>query len=202
MLRVVGGGGADVADFVQYGLEFLVGGGGLCTGKGTVGGLCGQGYGAVEEVVDLRQGAICRLQISNTLAGVLCRLRRLTRNVGTKIVELIEVGPAHTGGDTLAFVPADKTIFTGDILFIHGHPISAADPAHTKIVGNFLLDYSHKRVSCVGYPWWDRLTKAHTQIECDSDVWDQVEKLIREKLDARNKPSERAAVARAAAPVN
>jgi pimeloyl-ACP methyl ester carboxylesterase len=86
--------------------------------------------------------------------------------------------------------------------FIHGHPIAAADPARTKIVGNFLLDYTHKRVSCVGYPWWDRLTKAHTQIECDSDVWDQVEKLIREKLDARNKPSERAAVARAAAPVN
>lgn len=86
--------------------------------------------------------------------------------------------------------------------FIHGHPISAADPAHTKIVGNFLLDYSHKRVSCVGYPWWDRLTKAHTQIECDADVWDQVEKLIREKLDDRNKPSERAAVTRAAAPVN
>ena len=32
MLRVVGGGGADVADFVQYGLEFLVGGGGLKSG--------------------------------------------------------------------------------------------------------------------------------------------------------------------------
>lgn len=53
---------------------------------------------------------------------------RLTRQVGRKQVELIEVGPAHTGGDTLAYVPADKTIFTGDILFIEGHPIVWAGP--------------------------------------------------------------------------
>ena len=38
------------------------------------------------------------------------------------------MGPAHTGGDTLAFVPADKAIFTGDILFIEGHPIIWAGP--------------------------------------------------------------------------
>jgi cyclase len=54
---------------------------------------------------------------------------RLTRRVGRKSVELIEVGPAHTGGDTLAYVAADKTLFTGDILFIDGHPIIWAGPA-------------------------------------------------------------------------
>ncbi|HVE04495.1 MAG TPA: MBL fold metallo-hydrolase, partial [Rhizomicrobium sp.] len=41
-----------------------------------------------------------------------------TRHVGAKKVELIEVGPAHTGGDALVHVPSDKTLFTGDILFI------------------------------------------------------------------------------------
>jgi glyoxylase-like metal-dependent hydrolase (beta-lactamase superfamily II) len=58
---------------------------------------------------------------------------RLTRPVGAKTVELIEVGPAHTGGDTLAFVAAEKTIFTGDILFIGGHPIVWAGP-----IGNWI----------------------------------------------------------------
>ena len=53
---------------------------------------------------------------------------RLERRVGNKIVELIEVGPAHTGGDTLAYVAKDRTIFTGDILFVHGHPIIWAGP--------------------------------------------------------------------------
>jgi len=53
---------------------------------------------------------------------------RAARMVGAKRVELIEVGPAHTGGDALAYVPADKTLFTGDILFIDGHPILWAGP--------------------------------------------------------------------------
>jgi len=51
-----------------------------------------------------------------------------SRMVGTKRVDLIEVGPAHTGGDALVHVPADKTLFTGDILFIDGHPIMWAGP--------------------------------------------------------------------------
>jgi glyoxylase-like metal-dependent hydrolase (beta-lactamase superfamily II) len=48
--------------------------------------------------------------------------------VGGKTVELVEVGPAHTLGDVLVFVPADKTVFTGDILFIDGTPIMWAGP--------------------------------------------------------------------------
>ena len=47
----------------------------------------------------------------------------LTLQVGGKEVRLVEVGPAHTGGDIIAYVPADRTVFTGDILFIDGHPI-------------------------------------------------------------------------------
>lgn len=52
----------------------------------------------------------------------------LSLQVGNKTVELIEVGPAHTEGDTLVFVPDDKTLFTGDILFIDGTPIVWAGP--------------------------------------------------------------------------
>jgi glyoxylase-like metal-dependent hydrolase (beta-lactamase superfamily II) len=57
----------------------------------------------------------------------------LTRQVGDKQVELIGVGPAHTGGDVLVYVPDDRTIFTGDILFIDGHPILWAGP-----IGNWI----------------------------------------------------------------
>ena len=53
--------------------------------------------------------------------------------VGDKSVRLIEVGPAHTGGDILAWVPADKTVFTGDILFIDGTPIIWAGPVRNWI---------------------------------------------------------------------
>jgi len=58
---------------------------------------------------------------------------QIQRQVGDKVVELIEVGPAHTNGDVLVYVPSDKVVFTGDILFIEGHPILWAGP-----VGNWI----------------------------------------------------------------
>ena len=48
---------------------------------------------------------------------------QLTVNVGSKTVELIEVGPAHTKGDVIVHVPGDRVVYTGDILFIGGHPV-------------------------------------------------------------------------------
>lgn len=52
----------------------------------------------------------------------------LDLKVGDKDVKLIEVGPAHTGGDVLVHVPGDKAVFTGDILFIDGTPLMWAGP--------------------------------------------------------------------------
>ena len=59
--------------------------------------------------------------------------KELSVQVGAKRVELINVGPAHTAGDTLVHVPADKLLFTGDILFIDGTPIMWEGP-----IGNWI----------------------------------------------------------------
>ena len=53
---------------------------------------------------------------------------RLELDVGGRTVELIEVGPAHTAGDTIAVVPDAGLVYTGDILFIGGTPIVWAGP--------------------------------------------------------------------------
>ena len=58
---------------------------------------------------------------------------RLDMHVGSKEVQLLEVGPAHTSGDTLVYVPGDRVVFSGDILFIEGHPVMWAGP-----VGNWI----------------------------------------------------------------
>ncbi len=58
---------------------------------------------------------------------------KLTLNVGNKRVELLHVGPAHTRGDTLVYVPDDKIVFAGDIMFVGGHPVIWAGP-----VGNWI----------------------------------------------------------------
>jgi len=57
----------------------------------------------------------------------------LTLKVGDKDVLLKHVGPAHSAGDTLVYVPDNKVLYTGDILFIEGHPITWGGP-----VGNWI----------------------------------------------------------------
>ena len=65
--------------------------------------------------------------------------------------------------------------------FVHGQSaIRAADPARTKIIGNFRFDYKASPYNCDEYPWYDRIfVKPHTQIECDPNVWKKAEALIR-----------------------
>lgn len=64
---------------------------------------------------------------------------RLDIEVGGRSIELIEVGPAHTAGDTIAYVADSKTVFTGDILFIGGAPIVWAGPIENWIAACDLI---------------------------------------------------------------
>lgn len=59
--------------------------------------------------------------------------QKLTLHVGGKTVELIEVGPAHTRGDTMVYLPEERVLFAGDVLFIGGHPILWEGPASNWI---------------------------------------------------------------------
>jgi cyclase len=66
---------------------------------------------------------------------------RLTLDVGGRSVELIEVGPAHTAGDTIVHVPDASIVYTGDILFIGGTPIVWAGPLSNWIAAcDLMLD--------------------------------------------------------------
>lgn len=49
-------------------------------------------------------------------------------SAGGRSVELIEVGPAHTEGDVIAWLPDERVVFAGDILFHGGTPIMWAGP--------------------------------------------------------------------------
>ena len=64
---------------------------------------------------------------------------RLDIEVGGRVVELIEVGPAHTQGDTIAYCADSQTLYTGDILFIGGTPIVWAGPLENWIAACDLM---------------------------------------------------------------
>ena len=65
---------------------------------------------------------------------------QLDLRVGDKPVHLIEVGPAHTRGDVLVHSPADRSVFTGDILFIEGTPIMWQGPVANWIKACRLIE--------------------------------------------------------------
>lgn len=56
-----------------------------------------------------------------------------TLAVGDKEVRLVEVGPAHTRGDVLVYVPRDRVLYTGDMLFKDAHPAIWAGPVSNWI---------------------------------------------------------------------
>lgn len=59
--------------------------------------------------------------------------QRRTLSVGGRRVELIDLGPAHTASDTIAWLPDQRVVFTGDLLFNEGHPIMWAGPVENWI---------------------------------------------------------------------
>jgi glyoxylase-like metal-dependent hydrolase (beta-lactamase superfamily II) len=52
----------------------------------------------------------------------------LDLDVGGIDVQVIKLGPAHTEGDSIVFVPSERVLYAGDLLFIGGTPISWAGP--------------------------------------------------------------------------
>ena len=64
---------------------------------------------------------------------------RLDLKVGDKDVQLIEVGPAHTEGDTLVHVPGNRTVYTGDIVFLTNTPVIWAGPVENWIAALDLI---------------------------------------------------------------
>lgn len=49
----------------------------------------------------------------------------LTLHLGSRVVELHHPGPAHTRGDTVVWLPAERVLFTGDLVFAGGQPFLA-----------------------------------------------------------------------------
>jgi hypothetical protein len=77
---------------------------------------------------------------------------------------------------------------------LHGRStIVAADPARTKILGNFRMTYEDRRINCDNYRWFVRVfNKPHHEIENDPRVWDQATSLIDSELSSATSTTEAA----------
>jgi hypothetical protein len=102
-------------------------------------------------------------------------------------VQVDSVRKRHEDDGTIPVNVAEAANFYQLDGFLHGrNEIVAEDPARTEILGNYHFQYKEHPITCDSpYPWYNRLfMKAHTEIECDPNVWDKVQALIRSKLPA------------------
>ncbi len=129
---------------------------------------------------------------------------RLDVQVGGRKIELIEVGPAHTNGDTIVFVPDSRAIFTGDILFIGGAPIVWAGPLENWIAACDLICALDPETVVPGHgPLTDKsgvvqvrnylayvLDAAKTQYEAGVDAFDAARDIAKLMLSGNELASE------------
>lgn len=113
---------------------------------------------------------------------------------GIPVLLTIQIDSVAKRGENDSVIPANvvqAANFYQPHGWIHGRKlIRAADPARTRILGNFRFDYKAHPIACPKYPWWDRyLARSHTEIECDPVVWNQVETLIRANLPVTSESS-------------
>jgi cyclase len=53
---------------------------------------------------------------------------RESLDVGGRRVELIEVGPGHTEGDAIVYLPDENVLFAGDVVFVGSTPVMWSGP--------------------------------------------------------------------------
>lgn len=120
-------------------------------------------------------------------ASATVTLARDLQKAGIPVLLTVQVDSVQKMGQKDDVIPANvqeaMNFYQPDGM-LHGRSaIRAEDPAKTKILGNFQMSYRHTSLSCKGYPWQQRMfAKEHMYIECDPEVWSQIESMIRARL--------------------
>ena len=120
-------------------------------------------------------------------ASATVTLARELRNMGIPVLLTVQVDSVQKMGQKDDVIPANvreaMNFFQPDGMLHGRNLIRAEDPSKTKILVNFQMSYKHTSLSCKGYPWQQKVfAKEHMYIECDPEVWSQIESLIRSKL--------------------
>ncbi|MGH2952575.1 MAG: MBL fold metallo-hydrolase [Solirubrobacterales bacterium] len=109
----------------------------------------------------------------------------LELDVGGREVRLIEVGPAHTPGDLIAWVPDARVVIAADILFIGVTPIMWAGPLERWVT-------ALERLLGLGA---ERFVPGHgpvcgpDEVRHLIDYWRWLERAAGERLDAGSSPA-------------
>ncbi|HEY2057371.1 MAG TPA: MBL fold metallo-hydrolase [Amycolatopsis sp.] len=77
--------------------------------------------------------------------------------VGEVTARLVDIGAAHTEGDTFVWVPEDEVLYSGDLLFAGVHPVMWGGPIENWIAACHAMEELRPRVVVPGHgPLTDR----------------------------------------------
>lgn len=111
---------------------------------------------------------------SRTFAG------ELILTVGGREVQLIEVGPAHTRGDLMVYVPDAKMLYSADILFIGSTPVMWAGPVENWLAAlDSILDMDVEVIVPGHGPITDK-----KGVQVVKDYWTYVAVEVRKRYEA------------------
>ena len=120
--------------------------------------------------------------------GAAVRVARRLQALGVPVLLTVQVDSVSLHDAVIpANVAAAANLFQRDGPPIMGRScIRAADPARTRILGNFQYHYRFRNVD-VSSASWERRTfgGAHTKMELDPAVWERVEGFIRDAIGSR-----------------
>jgi len=116
-------------------------------------------------------------------------LARELRRQGVPILLTVQVDSVAKAWQNDSVIPdnvVEAVNFYQPHGIIHGRArITAADPAKTEILGNYLTDYKKTPVRCPQASWFDHVfTPGHMQSECDPRLWSQIENMVRQRLES------------------
>lgn len=112
----------------------------------------------------------------------------LELNVGGREVRLIEVGPAHTAGDLIVWIPDARIALAADILFIGVTPIMWAGPVERWVAAlERLLDLGAERFLPGHGP-----VCGPNEVRRLLDYWRWLDRAAGQRLDAGSPPTEAA----------
>lgn len=100
--------------------------------------------------------------------------------VGGRGVQLLEVGPAHTMGDLMVYVPDARVLFSADILFIGSTPVMWAGPAENWLAALDKIDSLEVDLIVPGHgPFTNKAGVAQVR-----SYWQFVDEQVRQRFAA------------------
>lgn len=130
--------------------------------------------------------------------GAVVRMARKLAALNIPVMLTVQVDSVSLHDGVIpANVAAAVNLFQRDGPPIMGRPrIRAADPAHTRIEGNFQYHYRSKEIDLSSASWKRKaFGGAHTKMELDPEVWARVEGYILNAIRSDQIPSLKSAIA-------